>query len=183
MTGKRRRSGGETGKFVLGLLLGPLVLAAAGMTYVNFGRLPAAVADKPFPLEKFLIRRPVNKRIDRELTGPPLGSGPEVFEAGAQIYKSECASCHGLPGHDAVFAKYMYPKAPQLWKRGGIDNVVGVSEVETGRTYWKIAHGVRLSGMPAYSKILSETEMWQVTLLLKHSGDKLPDSVTAMLKP
>jgi len=178
----RAGSGSGFGRFLLGFLSG-LVLVVAGLTvYFKFGKPPVAVADKPFPFEKRMLRHPVNLRVDRELTGPPFGTSQDVFEAGAHIYMADCASCHGTPQNDAPFAKHMYPKAPQLWKRGGQDNSIGITETETGRSYWKVAHGIRLTGMPAYSNTLTETQIWQVTLLLKHAGDKLPDPVLAILK-
>ena len=48
-----------------------------------------------------------------------------------------------------------------------VGSVVGVSDDEPGETYWKVANGIRLSGMPAYTHILTETQMWQVSLLPK----------------
>ena len=60
-------------------------------------------------------------------------------------------------------------------------NVVGVSDDEPGETYWKVANGIRLTGMPSYSKVLSDTEMWQVSLLLKNADKELPDPVTEIL--
>jgi thiosulfate dehydrogenase len=174
--------GGGIGFYVLGFLSAPVLLVAAVTVYFNFGRPPVAVADRHFPFEGSVLRHPVNKRIDHVLTGPPFGSGEDVFEAGAHVYMTQCASCHGTPGRDSAFAKNMYPMAPQLWRKGGPDHVFGVTEIETGRSYWKIANGIRLSGMPSYSKILTETEMWQVTLLLKHASDQLPKPVMAILK-
>jgi thiosulfate dehydrogenase len=35
--------------------------------------------------------------------------------------------------------------------------------------------------MPAYSKVLSDTEMWQVSLLLKNADKDLPDPVKKIL--
>jgi mono/diheme cytochrome c family protein len=52
--------------------------------------------------------------------------------------------------------------------------VVGVSDDPVGETYWKIKNGIRLSGMPAYGKALSETQMWQVSLLLSMANKPLP---------
>ena len=80
-----------------------------------------------------------------------------------------------------AFAKYMYPGAPQLWKRHARGNVVGVSDDEAGETYWKVANGIRLTGMPSYSEVLSDTEMWQVSLLLKNADKELPMPVTEIL--
>lgn len=85
--------------------------------------------------------------------------------AGAEIYRVNCAFCHGVPNHPSVYAEHMYPPVPQLWKahRGG---VVGVSDDAVGETFWKVKNGIRLTGMPAYADILSEEQMWQVSVLL-----------------
>ena len=42
-----------------------------------------------------------------------------------------------------------------------------------GETYWKVTHGIRLSGMPGFGSALSDTERWQVTMLVKHA-DNIP---------
>jgi hypothetical protein len=75
----------------------------------------------------------------------------------------------------------MYPRAPQLWAPHG-HGIVGVSDDPPGETYWKVKNGIRLSGMPAYAKVLSETEMWQVSLLLAHANETQPDAVMNLLK-
>jgi thiosulfate dehydrogenase len=61
-------------------------------------------------------------------------------------------------------------------------DVVGVSDDPPGETYWKIKNGIRLTGMPSYEHVLSADQMWDVTLLLKHADEQLPDPVEAILK-
>jgi mono/diheme cytochrome c family protein len=68
----------------------------------------------------------------------------------------------------------MFPKAPKLLEG------TGVTDDEPGETYWKVANGIRLSGMPGFSESLSQTQMWQVSLLAAHA-DKLPESVKTAL--
>jgi mono/diheme cytochrome c family protein len=75
----------------------------------------------------------------------------------------------------------MFPHAPQLFVKHRNSDVVGVSDDEPGETYWKVANGIRLSGMPAYKTVLSETEMWDVSQLLANA-DKLPADVMDELK-
>jgi thiosulfate dehydrogenase len=113
---------------------------------------------------------------------PPFGISEDVYETGAMAYKLQCANCHGVPGKDVAFAKNMYPDAPQLWKKHSHSDVVGVSDDEPGETYWKIKNGIRLSGMPSFRGVLSEDQMWDVALLLKHANEQLPDPVAGMLK-
>ena len=57
-----------------------------------------------------------------------------------------------------------------------------MSDDAPGETYWKIKHGIRLSGMPAYDRLYSETQMWQIALLLKNADQPLPDPVLNILK-
>jgi mono/diheme cytochrome c family protein len=67
----------------------------------------------------------------------------------------------------------MFPRAPQLWAKHK-SGAVGVSNDPVGETYWKIKNGIRLTGMPAYEKSLSETQLWQVSLLLSMADKRLP---------
>jgi len=177
----KKSSGGGFGKILLGFLLGIAAVAVGLFAYLQFGALPVAVADAPFPFEKQIVYLPLNSRIDREIKTAPFGISEDVFESGANVYRAQCASCHGTPGHDVAFAKHMFPSAPQLWREHGSHGVVGVSDDEPGETYWKVANGIRLSGMPAYAHVLSDTEMWQVSLLLKNADKELPAPVAAIL--
>jgi mono/diheme cytochrome c family protein len=112
----------------------------------------------------------------------PFEASEDVFESGAQIYRERCSICHGLPSHDSAFARRMYPPPPQLWKKHGSNGQVGVSEYDPGLAYWFVANGVRLTGMPSFKQTLSDTEMWQVSLLLKNANKDMPASVTRILK-
>jgi thiosulfate dehydrogenase len=178
---KKGGSGGGFGKVVLGFVLGIVVIVAGVAVYLRWGSPPVATADRPFPFEKAIVSVPLNARIQSQMKQAPFGTSEDVYEGGAKVYREQCASCHGTPGHDEPFAKYMYPVAPQLWKKHTKGNVVGVSDDEPGETYWKVANGIRLTGMPSFSHVLSDTQMWQVTLLLKNADQPLPDPVMHIL--
>jgi len=178
---KSKASGGGFARVLLGFVLGVAVIAAAAAAYIRWGALPVATADHPFPFEKAIVQVPLKARIASQMQQPPFGIDEDVYEGGAKIYRAQCASCHGTPGKDVRFAKYMYPAAPQLWKKHAKGNVVGVSDDDPGETYWKVSNGIRLTGMPAFNHILTDTQMWQVTLLLKNADQQLPDPVTKLL--
>ncbi|WP_348269943.1 cytochrome c [Edaphobacter paludis] len=177
----KKNGNGGFGKVFLGFILGIAAVAAGAFLYLHFGTLPVAVSDAPFPYEKQIVKVPLNGRIDREVKTPPFGTSEDVFESGAHVYLEQCASCHGVPGHDVGYARYMYPSAPQLWKKHGKSGVVGVSDDSAGETYWKVANGIRLTGMPAFKHVLTDTQMWQVSLLLKNANAELPLPVTQIL--
>ena len=69
----------------------------------------------------------------------------------------------------------MFPIPPQLLVKKG------VTDDPAGETYWKVTNGIRLTGMPGYTKTLSDTQRWQVSLLLLHAHD-LPASAMMELK-
>ncbi len=171
------------GFFLLGIFVSLAGLCLDAALYLKYGNPPVATADPSFPMEAQIVHVPLGARIARELKQPPFPADEHGLEAGAQVYAKQCASCHGTPGHDVAFATWMFPRAPQLWKQHR-KGVVGVSDDEIGETFWKVENGIRLSGMPAYQKILSNTEMWQVAWLLKNADKPLsPQVQTALEKP
>jgi thiosulfate dehydrogenase len=168
--------------FLVGLILGLLILPAVVFVYFHVGWPPVAVADQPFPLERKIVHTPLHARIDKEMPkASPIEASATNLESGAHLYRQQCAACHGLYGRPAVFAAHMYPHAPQLWAPHE-NGVVGVSDDPPGETYWKIANGIRLTGMPAFDKVLNPTQMWQVTMLLANADKPLPLGVLDLLK-
>jgi thiosulfate dehydrogenase len=177
-----KREALEMKSFLIGLLIGLLVIPVCVAVYFKAGKPPVATSDPPLPMEAGIVHIPLHARIDRELVKtPPVEASPTNLEIGAHLYRQQCAGCHGLYGRPAGFAKYMYPEAPQLWEPHR-DGVVGVSDDPPGETYWKVANGIRLSGMPAFNKVLNQTEMWQVSLLLANADKPLPPGVLTLLK-
>jgi hypothetical protein len=77
----------------------------------------------------------------------------------------------------------MFPDAPPLWEmhHHGSETMMGVTDDPPGETYWKVANGIRLTGMPSYKDVLTETEMWQVSLLLANADKPLPPAALAIL--
>lgn len=168
--------------FLLGLLLGLVLLPAAGWAWLRYGHPPVAVADAPLPFEQQITNEPLHARIDREMPAhPAMDPSPANLLIGAELYRQQCAGCHGQYGHPSSFGAHMFPGAPQLWAPHG-GGVVGVSDDPPGETYWKVRNGIRLSGMPSYSNVLNEAQMWQVSILLANAGKPLPPEVLAILK-
>src|SRR6202035_2561096 len=105
----------------------------------------------------------------------PIPVSDEAYAAGANIYRKNCAVCHGLPGQEQTIAKGEFPKPRELFTGQGVTNdAVGVTD-------WKVANGIRLTGMPGFNGSLSTEQMWQVSLLLSNAN-KLPATVVSALK-
>ena len=164
---------------ILGLILAPLLVLA----WFRWGNPPVAVADPPLPFERQIVHVPLNRRIDRDKPEAPTIPVDEMnLNAGAGIYRDDCAACHGFYGKPSPFAAHMYPKAPQLWQKHKNGSAVGVSDDPPGETYWKVANGIRLTGMPAFDDMLSPTQIWQVSLLLANADKPLPPGALAIVR-
>lgn len=163
-------------KFILGLLLGLFLVPAAAYLYFTAGSAPVATTDSDMPFEAFFARKALHARIVKEAPkNVPIEANEANYLGGVQLYKEHCAVCHGLPlTPKTAIATGMYPHPPILFEGKG------VTDDEPGESYWKIANGIRLTGMPGFSKSLSQTQIWQIAILLAHA-DKLPGSAKAAL--
>ena len=163
-------------KFIYGILLGILVVPCGAYLYFTGGSAPVATTDSDMPFETFFAHKALNARIAKDMPkNVPIQANEANYLVGADLYKQHCAVCHGLPlAPKSAIATGMYPRPPQLFQGKG------VTDDEPGESYWKIFNGIRLTGMPGFSKSLSEAQMWQLALLLANA-DKLPASVKAAL--
>ncbi len=162
--------------FIWGLILGALAVPAAGYMYLAGGYAPVATSDPAMPFEKKLAHKALNARIAKEMPkSVPIQGDEANLLAGAAIYRDHCAVCHGMPGQPKTpIATGMFPPPPKLMEGKG------VTDDEPGESYWKVANGIRLTGMPGFHASLSETQMWQVSLLVAEA-DKLPKAVVDAL--
>lgn len=161
---------------ILGMILGVVAIALGIYCYFATGRAPVATSAPPLPFEKKLAHGALNARVNREMPKTvPLQPDEPNLAAGAKVYREHCAVCHGLPGQkETLIAAGMYPRPPKLTEGKG------VTDDEPGESYWKVANGIRLTGMPGFRPRLSDSQLWQVSLLVANA-DKLPKSVQETL--
>lgn len=164
--------------FVIGVVAGVLLVIGGTYYYFVSGMAPVATADPPLPYEKKIASKSKNAHMRKETLPTPTVPSDEVnLVAGANVYKQNCAMCHGLPNQPApAMSDGMYPHSPLLFKGKG------VTDDPPGETHWVIQNGIRLTGMPSFKEALTDTQLWQVTQLLANS-DKIPDSVKGALVP
>jgi mono/diheme cytochrome c family protein len=160
--------------FVLGVIVVLVALIVGGYFFIKAGALPAGQDAKPSKVETWAAKTWLSATINRETKGltSPLQPNESNLSAGANLYVANCQVCHGGPDAKASsIAKGQTPNPPQLAKDG-------VEDDPEATTYWKIAHGIRFTGMPSFRESLSENEMWQIALFVKHM-DSLPPGTRA----
>lgn len=161
---------------ILGILLGVLLVAGGAYYYFSSGKAPMATSAPPMPFEKKLAQIGLHAYLNKlPHPAPQVPADETNLLIGAKVYKENCAVCHGLPGEPkTAIAQGMYPAPPQLF------HGVGVTDDETWESYWKVENGIRMSGMPAFKGQLTETQIWQVSVLVKNA-DKISAAVRSEL--
>jgi thiosulfate dehydrogenase len=149
-----------------------IVLALVGAYgLLRSGLIPANADAAAGGLEIWAASTSLTANLRREAPkGPnPVPLTDDHLMDGVRLYAQHCAICHGTAAGDASaspVARGLYPKPPQLATDGVEDDPEGVS-------YWKIKHGIRLTGMPSWKGALTDQQIWTLALFLKHM-DKLP---------
>ena len=166
--------------FVLGVVLGMGLLVLAGYLFILLGGMPVATTTAPLPFERYLAKKALQAAVHKEIGGrAPIPSDDTNLLAGAKVYRVQCAVCHGLPDQPpGAIAKGMFPPPPALFSPRE-----GVTHDPEGEIYWKIKHGIRLTGMPGFQESLSDTELWQVSLLLLQTQQLSAPVRQALLTP
>jgi thiosulfate dehydrogenase len=165
---------------IRGLLVGIIVTIVAifGGIYLYFatGHAPVATDAPEMPFEHKMAHIGMDAYMQKlPHLNSPVPADEKNFLEGATTYKEHCAVCHGLPDlARTVIADGMFPKPPQLF------HGTGVTDDEPWETYWTISGGIRMTGMPGFKAHLSETQLWQLAVLLKNA-DKIPTTVKARL--
>ncbi|HKB72468.1 MAG TPA: cytochrome c [Thermoanaerobaculia bacterium] len=162
--------------FVLGVVIAVLLAAGGAYFYFASGRAPVAASAPPMPFEKTFARIGLDAYLKKLPHPKPQVPADEAnLLAGAKVYEQNCAVCHGLPTMDKTsIARGMFPPPPPLFQGKG------VTDDEEWETYWKVENGIRMSGMPEFKGSLTETQIWQVTVLVKNA-DKLPAAIRSDL--
>jgi mono/diheme cytochrome c family protein len=161
---------------VVGIALTLVVGLGVGYVLVRSGWIPANADATPGAVETWMAGTSLSATLKRQAPKDqnPVALTDQNLSDGVDLFAQNCSVCHGsAKGIDAAspIAKGLYQKPPQFATEGVEDDPEGFS-------YWKIKHGIRLTGMPSFAKTLNDQQIWTIALFLKHM-DKLPPAVQA----
>lgn len=157
-----------------GVALTLVVAAVGGYALVQSGLIPANADAAPSAMETWMARTSLDATLRREAPKEPnpVALTDQNLLEGVRLFAQNCAVCHGSEkgaASPSPIAKGLYQKPPQL-------ATDGVEDDPQGYSYWKIKHGIRLTGMPSFRETLSDQQIWTLALFLNHM-DKLPPAV------
>ena len=164
-------------RFSLGVVVGIELVVLASYLFMTRGGIFMGTDTKPLPMEETIAAAAIRTSIGKSANDPsPLPADETNLLAGAKIYMQACAGCHGKLDQASSGAKGFYPPAPPL-----LPPATGVTDDPVGTTHWVVKNGIRFSAMVSFNQKLSDSEIWQVSLLLRNA-DKLPSSVQDSLR-
>jgi mono/diheme cytochrome c family protein len=157
--------------FVLGIVVTVLILLIGSLGLALLGFLPTPANTAPSEMERHIAMSALDNSVDRHAprVNSPVPPTDENLIAGLKIYTMNCALCHGdINGQTSALEKSFYPPPPNL--------ILHPLDDEEWHIFYVIRTGVRYSGMPAWDKTLSESDMWKLTAFLTRV-EKLPPAV------
>jgi mono/diheme cytochrome c family protein len=90
----------------------------------------------------------------------PLDSSPAAWKAIRPVYEDKCASCHGEAGKGDGHDASLYDPRPSNFT--DTQQMQGVTD---GELFYKLTEGHK--PMPSFKKRLSDTQRWQLVLLIR----------------
>jgi len=159
---------------VWGIALTIAIALISVYALLHSGLIPANADAKPGGLELWMAGTSLDATLDRYAPKEqnPVALTDQNLLEGVRLFGENCAVCHGSAKgakSPSPIAKGEYPRPPQL-------ATDGVEDDPEGYSFWKIKHGIRLTGMPSFRYTLKDEQIWTLALFLKHM-DKLPPPV------
>jgi mono/diheme cytochrome c family protein len=150
---------------VIGALAAYILAGLVLVSIAKLGLLPVQADASPSSLEATLLGSALHASVARRAAsgGNPRPSSQDNLLAGAKLYRQMCVRCHGLSAEsDNTYGRSFYPPAPRL--------AAGTSYTDA-EMFWIIKHGIRNTGMPAWGKLLSDDEIWQIVTVVRSPSD------------
>ena len=157
--------------FVLGIVVTLLVLGLVGLAVATLGLVPTNADATPPRLERRIAMSALDASMERHAprVSSPIPPTDDNLIDGMKIYTMNCSMCHGtLDNKPSPLEKSFYPPVPQL--------ILDPLDDPEWHIYYAVRTGIRYTGMPAWSKALSDQDIWKVTAFLSRI-QKLPPGV------
>jgi mono/diheme cytochrome c family protein len=152
------------------------LLAVLGILYAWSGAYDVSASSPDNPMVAWAVHKTYEASLHRHAGGdtPPADlMSLQSIRAGARLYDSTCAVCHGAPGRDpSPIASGIRPAAPALLAAKRRNNPVLM--------FWVIKHGVNMTAMPAFGNTQPDERIWQAAAFLFHARGISPQAYAAL---
>ena len=147
------------------LIIAAMIFALGGGAVIYAGLYDVAATAPHWPATAWLLETVRIRSIKAHAAAiqtPPGLDDPAKILIGVEHYAAHCAVCHGAPGvPQGDIARGLYPAPPNL--------ATAASLYSPAELFWILKHGIKMTGMPAWSDH-SDDELWATVGFL----EKLP---------
>ena len=150
---------------IASLLIAALLVVLGAGAVIYAGMYDVAATSPHSRLTSWLLETARIRSIKAQaaaVQAPPGFDDPAKVLIGVEHYAAHCAVCHGAPGvPKGDIARGLYPPPPDLAKTAPLYN--------PAELFWIVKHGIKMTGMPAWSDH-SDGELWATVAFV----EKLP---------
>ena len=144
------------------LIFGALVGLVGGGLIARSGVVDVS-ARAPAPQDvvlQYASHRSIQHHAPKEAN--PLAHDAAALAHGIELYKVDCAPCHGGPHlPPGPFAAGLHPSAPDL-------ALTEIQESFTdGMFFWTVSEGIGSTGMPSFAASLQPNDIWALVSVLR----------------
>lgn len=165
--------------------VGALVLAVAlGASLLVAGLIDVSAETPHSPALYRLIEFTRERAIERsagDITPLKDLANTDRVHRGAGNYDAMCEGCHLSPGQeDSEIRQGLYPTPPNLAR---FDQGVQDGDRALARRFWIIKHGIKASGMPAWSKGgMEDAAIWDLVAFLQQLPALSPEQYRQLVE-
>ena len=142
-----------------------VVLILGGGAFLYSGAFDVAATDHHSAPVHWLMEQARIRSIRMHAASiqtPPGLDDPQKVLMGADHFAAHCAVCHGAPGvPKGDIAEGLYPEPPNLAE--------AAARYSPAELFWILKHGIKMTGMPAWSDH-ADDELWAAVAFI----EKLP---------
>lgn len=140
-----------------------LVALIGTVTYTRVHAGGLSAESRPGRMERLIATNLVRLSVpaDAQRLESPFRNDPLAWRSAADHFEDHCAACHGADGRGRTpLGQNMYPKVPDLGD-------TAVQRLSDGQLFYIIQHGVRWTGMPAWSQAHSPQDTWRLVAFVR----------------
>ncbi len=135
----------------------------AGAVWLYSGAYDAGADAPHWPLTVMVVEMARERSIDTRavlITPPTDLADPARLRRGAGNYDAMCVGCHLKPGLGPTeLSRALYPPPPDFTAAAG--------DEDAAAAFWVIKHGIKASGMPAWSVAgVDDETIWDMVALI-----------------
>jgi mono/diheme cytochrome c family protein len=158
------------------LLIAVALLALGAGVTIYAGVYDVAATEPHWPATSWILETARIRSIKAHAAGiaaPPSFNDPAKIPIGVGHFAAHCAVCHGAPGVPrGDIARGLSPPPSDL--------AVAAKSYSAGELFWILKHGIKMTGMPAWSDH-SDEQLWATVAFVQKLPGLTQDEYARMI--